>query len=124
MNSRKLASAAVIIACGLGAAGCQNKKSTATVDPVPPPAVDAGAAGGGLYGPTPVSVEPAPVPGMVTPAPTPTASGSTYVVKKGDTLMSIARAHYGSAARFRDIAAANGLSDPNKIKVGQTLILP
>ncbi|OIQ90497.1 murein hydrolase activator NlpD precursor [mine drainage metagenome] len=41
-----------------------------------------------------------------------------YIVKKGDTLYSIALDH---GCSYRDIAAWNSLSDPNKIEVGQQL---
>lgn len=43
---------------------------------------------------------------------------ATYTVKKGDTLSAIAK-QYGTT--YQDIAKANGISDPNKISVGQTL---
>ena len=46
----------------------------------------------------------------------PVAAG--YTVKKGDTLYSIALDHGQS---YRDLAAWNGLEDPNKIKIGQQL---
>jgi len=49
--------------------------------------------------------------------PAPAAEG-TYVVKKGDTLYSIALEH---GADYRDVAAWNQLSDPTKINVGQVL---
>jgi len=42
----------------------------------------------------------------------------TYVVKKGDTLYSIA---LENGADYREVAAWNGLSDPTKINVGQVL---
>ena len=45
---------------------------------------------------------------------------STYTVKKGDTLSSIAK-QYGTT--YQDIAKANGISDPNKIYAGQTLTI-
>jgi nucleoid-associated protein YgaU len=51
---------------------------------------------------------------------------STVVVQSGDTLWSIAAAHYPSddvRVRVEDIEQANGLSGPN-IEVGQTLHLP
>ena len=43
---------------------------------------------------------------------------STYTVKKGDTLSAIAK-QYGTT--YQEIAKANGIADPNKIYVGQTL---
>jgi LysM repeat protein len=50
-----------------------------------------------------------------------TSSGATYVVQRGDTLYSI-------AAQFDrnvwDIVAANNLSDPGTIWVGQVLVIP
>lgn len=67
---------------------------------------------------TPASVAP-PVPAS---APVlqnaPEARSGTYVVQRGDTLFSIAMA-FGQD--FRDIARWNGLQDPSRISVGQTL---
>lgn len=113
----------------LGLAACDNNKTDSTasgepiksdksaaIPPAPEPVTD-----------PVITVQPAPMP---TAAPAAkagkaaTAKGNTYVVQKGDTLMSIARNHYGNASKFRDIASANGITDPAKIKVGQTLILP
>jgi LysM repeat protein len=51
----------------------------------------------------------------------PQASALVHVVRAGDTLYSIART-YGSTVSA--IAAANGIVDPNRIYVGQTLIIP
>ncbi|MCU0507200.1 MAG: LysM peptidoglycan-binding domain-containing protein [Anaerolineae bacterium] len=45
----------------------------------------------------------------------------TYVVKAGDTLNAIARRFGVSAA---SLAAANGLSNPNNIRIGMTLRIP
>lgn len=49
-----------------------------------------------------------------------------YTVKSGDTLSHIALRYYGSAGRssYMKIAEANGISDPNKIRVGQKLKIP
>ncbi|MDX1683354.1 MAG: LysM domain-containing protein, partial [Phycisphaeraceae bacterium] len=58
----------------------------------------------------------------VGPAPQPATD--TYKVKKGDTLWSIAQRHYGDGKRWREIASANNISDPGKLRVGQTLTLP
>jgi LysM repeat protein len=45
----------------------------------------------------------------------------TYVVQKGDSLSAIARK---AGVRQADLMAANKISDPSRIVVGQTLILP
>lgn len=49
-----------------------------------------------------------------------------YVVVKGDTLSKIAKKYYGDAALYPQIFDANRdvLSDPDKIKVGQRLLIP
>lgn len=44
-----------------------------------------------------------------------------YTVAKGDTVAAIAK-RYGTTVAA--IAAASGLVDPNKIKAGQTLLIP
>jgi LysM repeat protein len=59
-------------------------------------------------------------PGKPTPTPPP-GTTCTYVVRPGDTLYSIAR-RYGTTVA--DLQAANHISDPNLIYVGQTLIIP
>ena len=47
-----------------------------------------------------------------------------YKVKSGDTLSKIAAQLLGDPARWVDLAALNNLSNPNRIKGGQVLILP
>jgi LysM repeat protein len=49
-----------------------------------------------------------------------------YTVKSGDTLSAISKKFLGSPNRYTDIFNANKdqLSDPDKIKVGQTLTIP
>jgi LysM repeat protein len=49
------------------------------------------------------------------------SGGSTYVVRRGDTLYSIA-VRYGTTARA--LARANGLANANRIYVGQRLAIP
>jgi lipoprotein-anchoring transpeptidase ErfK/SrfK len=49
------------------------------------------------------------------------ADGTTYTVRSGDTLNSIAAAHRTSAAA---IARANGLANPDYLRVGQRLVIP
>jgi nucleoid-associated protein YgaU len=53
-------------------------------------------------------------------------SERTYVVQAGDTLSKIAKQYYGDANRYMEIFNANRdkLSDPNKIQIGQELIIP
>ena len=51
-------------------------------------------------------------------APSAAAPEGYYVVKKGDTLYSIALEH---GADYREVAQWNGLDDPTKIRVGQQL---
>ena len=49
------------------------------------------------------------------------AAGTSVKVESGDTLYGIARRHNVSAA---ELQAANNISDPSRIRIGQTLILP
>ena len=55
-----------------------------------------------------------------------TASSRTYKVAPGDTLSKIAKEFYGNANDYNRIFEANRdkLSDPNKIQVGQELVIP
>jgi LysM repeat protein len=55
------------------------------------------------------------------PAPAPPASGSTYTVRRGDTLSAIAL-RYGVSAW--SIAQLNGIPNPSLIYVGQVLRIP
>lgn len=48
----------------------------------------------------------------------------TYTVKAGDNLSKISKLFYGDANQYPKIAKANNLSDPDKIKVGQSLRIP
>ena len=50
----------------------------------------------------------------------------TYTVKSGDTLSKISREQYGSPTEYMRIFYANRdkLNDPDKIQVGQQLIIP
>lgn len=46
------------------------------------------------------------------------------VVKKGDTLQSIAKKYYGNASAWQKIADENKIRDPKKVDVGDKLRLP
>jgi len=61
------------------------------------------------------------------PAPAAAASaqsGRKYTVKAGDTLSKISQEFYGNANQYMKIAQANGIENPNLIKVGQELEIP
>lgn len=51
-------------------------------------------------------------------------AATTYTIKGGDTLSSIAEALYGSERRWVDIAQANPRVDPTKLRVNQVIKLP
>src|SRR5206468_5088694 len=53
------------------------------------------------------------------------SSARSYIVRAGDTLSKIAKDHYGDSNQYIKIFDANRdkLSDPNKIQVGQTLVI-
>ena len=56
-----------------------------------------------------------------TPPPTATPTPIIYVIKKGDTLLPIAR-EYGVTVKA--IQDANGISDPRRLWIGQEIIIP
>ncbi len=51
-------------------------------------------------------------------------SGLKYTVKTGDTLGKIAKRFYGDAGHYKQIAAASGIDNPDRIDVGQEVTLP
>ncbi|MFL6414673.1 MAG: LysM peptidoglycan-binding domain-containing protein [Bryobacteraceae bacterium] len=55
-----------------------------------------------------------------------TGSSTTYTVKAGDTLSKIAKEIYGNANEYHKIFEANQdkLQSPDKIEVGQQLVIP
>ena len=57
----------------------------------------------------------------VAAAPGATGSGGVYRVRRGDNLAAIARRHGLST---RALVSANGLEDPDRLRVGQTLTIP
>ena len=58
--------------------------------------------------------------------PTNANSGTTYTVKAGDCLSKIARQFYGDGSQYMKIFNANTdkLKNPNKISIGQVLVIP
>jgi lipoprotein NlpD len=60
-------------------------------------------------------LQPTPVPVVSPPS---AGAPGTYIVKRGDTLYSIALEH---GVDYRELAQANNLDDPSKLRVGQEL---
>lgn len=58
---------------------------------------------------------------VLQPAPAPAAVPRTYVIKRGDTLYSIA---LEQGVDYRELAQLNRIDDPSKIRLGQELRLP
>ena len=75
-------------------------------------------------GPRPVTDRIAPdKPGAESTAP---KTGRSYTVRSGDTLVSISRRFYKTPAHWKKILDANrkNIDNPEKLKVGQTLVIP
>jgi len=51
-------------------------------------------------------------------------AGQSYTVASGDTLWGIAEKFYGDGSQYEKIAAANGISNPDALQVGQQLTIP
>lgn len=91
--------------------GCKTTKrpSSSSTPPMPPLSAPAVA---------PASIEPAP---MISEKDTKAEGTIEYIVNKGDSLGLIAKKHNVSKA---ELMGLNKLTDPNKIRVGQKLIIP
>lgn len=48
----------------------------------------------------------------------------TYTIQRGDTLRMLAKKFYDDASRFPLIVAANKITNPDRLKVGQQLVIP
>ena len=88
----------VVLCCVIAVtAGCASRRPAPVVDRLPPAAAKPAA-----------------------PSAAPAPQSETYVVKRGDTLYSIA---LDQGVDWRDLAAWNQLSDPTKLSVGQSLVV-
>jgi len=77
------------------------------------------------YKPPVVGASPALNKAAPAPAPSVQAPVNTqYKVAAGDTLSAISQRLLGDPRRYNEIAKANNITDPNKISVGQQLIIP
>jgi LysM repeat protein len=94
------------------AAAPEATEESPMVEPTTPPPTDI----------PPTDIPPTAVPPTAAPVPTTSPSSgattTTYTVRRGDTLYSIAR-RYGTTVEA--IAAANGIANPSRIRVGQVL---
>jgi nucleoid-associated protein YgaU len=52
------------------------------------------------------------------------ASRRSHLMVEGDSLASVAHREYGSPARWRALAVANGIDDPMRVRPGTVLIVP
>ena len=50
--------------------------------------------------------------------------GSVYVVQRGDTLGTIAKAAYGNVKLYKELCAYNNIEDCNRIEVGDEIVIP
>ena len=120
----------VMLAAGFG---CQYQQDD--VATIPPPSDSAAfyEPDDSYVEPTPIMVEPPARPARTAYTPPPVVRAAappapepvrTYVVQRGDTMWDIAQRVYGEGQRWPDIAAANQITDPKKLRVGQKLTLP
>jgi LysM repeat protein len=56
-----------------------------------------------------------------TPTPTVTPTPIIYTIKRGDTLLAIARQYGVSVAAIQEV---NGITDPRRLQIGQEIIIP
>ena len=84
-------------------AGCASTKTPAPVDD---------------RRPVPSAASKPPAASSVPAAPAAAPASGTYVVKRGDTLYSIALEH---GVYYRELAASNNIDDPSKLRIGQVL---
>jgi 5'-nucleotidase len=135
--SRTFLFGALIGSCAL--LGCNNAKPKQDMQPAPAATVSeppsdyfaSDPAAGTMTGSTESSTgsayqSPTLASAGTTPAHSATASsgGATmHTVAKGETLYSIARKYYNDGKRWKDIAKANSVT-PEKLKVGQELVIP
>jgi LysM repeat protein len=69
---------------------------------------------------TPTWSEPEPMDEVAQPSP----EANTYVIRKGDTLWSIAKRKLGSGRRWKEIVDENPGLDPQRLVIGKVIRLP
>lgn len=98
--------------------GCRTK-SIGAVEPPPSPVLPPRPGAPSAPPPYPAFQPPAPI--EPAPAMMPPLEGQTYKVQPGDSLSKIASR---AGVTVRELVELNNIKDPNKIRVGQTLVLP
>jgi 5'-nucleotidase len=120
-----LAFAAItIVGCAKKTAPAPVSESVTDINTAPvPPSEGAGVA---FTAPTDApAAQPAVVEPAVSEAPAAApAAGTSYTVKKGDTLFSIAKANYGNGNQWQKIVSANPGLSPSTLKAGKKITLP
>ena len=101
MTARPRIAVALLVAA-LALAACSAKRPAPVEDRGRPPA----------------AAKPAPTAPSATSVPAPAAQADTYVVKRGDTLYSIA---LDNGVDWRELAGWNQITDPSRMQVGQVL---
>ena len=129
---------ALVLTLGVGTIGCAKKNNAAAtaggvhgsvtdvnVAPIPPKEPEVSYAAPAAPA-EPVFVEPTVTQTPAASANVPVAgtAGGQYVVKKGDTMFSIAKQAYGNGNQWQKIAAANPGLTPSTLKAGRTITLP
>lgn len=115
---------AVALASFVFIQGCGTTKgSQVSVEPPPPPLMPpTDATSSGIASLPGTSLGPETIGGPITTTSAPAGGlGDTYVIQKGDSLSKVAK-RYGLSTR--ELAEINNISNPNKIVVGQKLVLP
>ena len=114
--SALIAGTLLLAACGGSA------PSAPTATPISPPAAASPAAS-----PAPVTSPLAAASPASSPSPSPEASGESYTIVEGDTLLSISQRFYGDETLWRRIYDANRQTigdNPDNLRVGTVLRIP
>ena len=113
-----------VLAGAIGLFGCKKKPQEDLATLYPPPASELESpiqpAPEPPLSPEPVATVP---PSALLPLPAPTGR-RTYTIQPRDTLWSIARRYYGHGNRWPEIAQANPGIVPEKLRIGQTIVVP
>ncbi|MCD8068256.1 MAG: LysM peptidoglycan-binding domain-containing protein, partial [Lachnospiraceae bacterium] len=51
-------------------------------------------------------------------------TSETYLIQRGDNLLTILRNHYGDDSMLQEVCEVNQIEDADNIQVGQTIVLP